>query len=310
MEQESGGPGRVERGGPGRARLYGLLGLMLLIWAANFIFAKLAVRDAPPLLVACLRTVLSGVVMIPVFRLVRGRVPDPSLRPVTARDLPRMIAIGVVGIVGNQFLFVLAISRTSVAHGAIVGATSPVLVLLGAAALGLERLHPRRLVGLLAAAAGVGVLQVGSLTSGHGSPLGDALMLGNAALFASYSLLGGPLTAQVGTLAVNAVAYWGGAILTLPFAIWGLVHLGGPGHIGAAAWAGIAYMSVAPSVVAYLIYSQALRYLPAWRVASVTYLQPVLATLLAVALLGERPGLPYACGAAVILAGVWLVQRG
>ncbi len=309
MERESGVGQGAERRGRKRARLYGLLALMILIWAANFIFAKVAVRDAPPLLVACLRTVLSGLFMIPVFRLVRGRVPDPSLRPVTARDLPRMIAIGVIGIVGNQFLFVLAISRTSVAHGAIVNATSPVMVLLGAAALGLERLRPRRLVGMVAAAAGVGVLQLGAMTSGHGNALGDALMLGNAALFAGYSLLGGPLTAQVGTLAVNAIAYWGGAVITLPFAVWGLVHLGGPGHIGAAAWAGIAYMSVAPSIIGYLIYSQALRYLPASRVASVTYLQPVLATLLAVALLGEHPGLPYACGAAVILSGVWLVQK-
>jgi DME family drug/metabolite transporter len=184
-----------------------------------------------------------------------------------------------------------------------------VLVLLGAAALGLERLRPRRLLGMLAAVAGVGVLQIGNLRSGQGAALGDGLMLGNAALFAGYSLLAGPLTARFGTLAVNAVAYWGGGMVALPFALWGLFHLGGPGHISAVAWAGIAYMSVAPSIVGYLIYSQALRYLPAWRVASVTYLQPVLATLLAVALLGEHPGLPYACGAVVILGGVWLVQK-
>lgn len=298
---------RWNRRAPTRARLYGLLGLMILIWSANFIFAKMAVRDAPPLLAACLRTVFSGLLMIPVFRLARRRA-DPTLRPVTIRDLPRMAAIGVVGIVGNQFLFVLAIARTSVAHGAIVGATSPVLVLLGAAAMGIERLKRRRLLGMLASAAGVAVLQLSRGAGGQSSPVGDALMLCNAALFAGFSLLGGPLTAQVGTLAVNAVAYWGGAILALPFAIWGLLALG-PGHIGFAAWTGILYMSVAPSIVGYLIYSQALRYLPASRVASVTYLQPVLATLLAVAFLGERPGLAYACGALVILGGVWLAQR-
>jgi drug/metabolite transporter (DMT)-like permease len=298
---------RWNRRAPTRARLYGLLGIMVLIWSANYLFAKVAVRDAPALLVACLRTVLSGVLMIPVYRLARRKV-DPALQPVTARDLPRIAAVGVLGIVANQFVFVLALSRTSVAHGAVVGATSPVLVLLGAAAMGAERLGSRKLVGMLASAAGVVVLQLGRAPGGQSSPVGDALMLCNAALFAGYSLLGGPLTARIGTLAVNAVAYWGGAILSLPFAIWGLIRLG-PGHIGAAAWAGIVYMSFAPSIIGYLIYSQALRYLPASRVASVTYLQPVLATLLAVAFLGERPGLPYAFGAAVILGGVWLVQR-
>jgi drug/metabolite transporter (DMT)-like permease len=299
--------GARHRRAPTRARLYGLLGLMILIWAANFVFAKLAVRDAPALLVACLRTVLSGLLMIPVFRFAPRNV-DPTLRPFTVRDLPRMAAIGVLGIVANQLLFVLALSYTSVAHGAIVGATSPVLVLLGATATGAERLKRRKLAGMLASAAGVVVLQLGRAPAGHASPVGDALMLCNAALFAGFSLLGGRLTAEVGTLAVNAVAYWGGAILALPFAVLGLVRLG-PSHIGPAAWAGILYMSFAPSIIGYLIYSQALRYLPASRVASVTYLQPVLATLLAMAFLGERPGVPYACGAVVILGGVWLVQR-
>lgn len=294
---------------PSPARLHGLLGVMLLIWAANFVFAKLAVRDAPPLVVACIRTVLSGMVMLPVYRLARPGA-DPALRRWTRRDLPRLAVVGVLGIVANQFAFVAALTYTSVAHGAVVGATAPVLVLLGAAALGHERLSRRRLAGMIAAAAGVAFLQLARAPGGGGaSAFGDLLMLGNAALFAAFSLFGKSLTAEVGTLAVNAIAYWGGALLSLPFAVWGLWDLGGPGRIGAAAWVGIVYMSIAPSVVGYLIYSHALRYLPASRVASVTYLQPILATLLAVLLLGERPGLTYLVGAAIILGGVWLVQR-
>ncbi len=293
---------------PSRARLYGLLALMLLIWAANFVFAKLAVRDAPPLVVACLRTVLSGLVMIPVYRLARPGA-DPALRRWTRRDLPRLAVVGVLGIVANQFAFVAALSYTSVAHGAVIGAIAPVLVLLGAAALGHERLRRRRLAGMIAAAAGVAILQLARAPGGDASAVGDLIMLGNAALFAAFSLFGKSLTEEVGTLAVNAIAYWGGAILSLPFAVWGLWSLGGPAGIDAAAWVGIVYMSIAPSVVGYLIYSHALRYLPASRVASVTYLQPILATLLAIALLGERPGVVYALGAAVILGGVWLVQR-
>jgi drug/metabolite transporter (DMT)-like permease len=294
---------------PSRAQLYGLLGVMLVIWAFNFLFAKLAVRDAPPLLVACLRTVLSGLWMIPVYRLARPG-PDPSLRRWTRRDVPRMAAIGVLGIVANQFAFVVALSYTSVAHGAVVGATAPVLVLLLAAAVGQERLRRRRMVGMLLAAAGVAIIQLGRAPAGGSSLLGDGIMLLNAALFAGFSVLGKDLSAEVGTLAVNAVAFWGGAVLAFPFAVWGLWQLGGPQQIGAAAWTGIVYMSIAPSIVGYLIYSHALRYLSASRVSSVTYLQPVLATLLAVAILGERPGLVYVCGAAVILGGVWLVQRG
>jgi drug/metabolite transporter (DMT)-like permease len=307
MQGDGGARGRPQHPAPTRARLYGLLGLMVLIWGANFIFAKLAVRETPPLLVACIRTVISGLIMIPVYRLAHRR-PDPSVRPWTSRDLPRMAAIGVVGIVVNQVLFVVALAYTSVAHGAIVGATAPVMVLLGAAALGHERLGRRRVLGMAASALGVAVLQFGRVPGGHPSPLGDLLMLGNAALFACFSLFGKGLSAEVGPLAVNAVAFWGGAILAFPYAAWGLWHLG-PSNISAVAWISILYMAVAPSLIGYVIYSYALRWLPSSRVASVTYLQPVLGTLLAVVLLGERPGLVYCCGAAVILGGVWLVHR-
>jgi drug/metabolite transporter (DMT)-like permease len=308
MEHDGGARKALPASAPSRARLHGLLALMLAIWAANFLFAKIAVEDAPPLLVACLRTVLSGLIMIPVF-LVGRRNADPALRPFTVRDLPRMAVVGVLGIVANQITFVVALHYTSVAHGAIVGAMSPVLVLLGAAALGQERLRARRVAGVLASAAGVVVLQLGRAPGSQASLAGDAIMLCNAALFAGFSLFGKTVAEEVGTLALNAVAYWGGALVVLPFALWGLVHVGGPAQVGARAWAGILYMSFAPSIIGYLIYSHALRYLPASGAASITYLQPVLATALAVLFLGERPGLGYACGALVILCGLWLVQR-
>ena len=279
---------------------------MLLVWSANFIFAKLALRGAPALLVVCLRTVLSGLFMIPVY-LVFARRPGPRVRAVRARDLPRLAAVGVVGIVGNQLLFVLSLSRTSVAHGAIVSATGPLLVLGGAAALGQERLTSRKLVGLLAAAVGVAVLQLSKAPAGAASTAGDLLMLGNATLFAAFSLLGKRAASRFGSLALTAVAFWGGGLLALPYAAWGLWRLG-PGSIDLAARIGILYMSIA-SIVGYLVYSYALRYLPASRVSSTVYLQPLVATLLAVVFLGEQPGLGYAAGAAVILGGVWWAQR-
>ena len=308
---------------PSRARLYGLLGLMVVLWSANFVFAKLAVRGAPALLVVCLRTVLSGAFMLPVYLALAKRRPPgdrgpgdaapegerAGLRPLTARDLPRLAAVGVVGIVGNQLLFVLAMSRTSVAHGAIVSATGPVLVLVGAALAGQERLTARKLFGLGAAGAGVAILQVARAPGGGASALGDLLMLGNAALFARFSVLGKRTAAEFGSLAVNAVAFWGGGVLALPYAVYGLAALGGPGNIGPAAWAGILYMSVAPSIIGYLIYSYALRWLPASRVSSASYLQPVGASILGVAFLGEQPGLAYAVGAAVVLLGLWAAQR-
>ena len=57
---------------PAPARLYALIGIMVLFWAMNFIVSKVALRTFPPLLVSALRTSLAGAVIVPFF-LLNGR---------------------------------------------------------------------------------------------------------------------------------------------------------------------------------------------------------------------------------------------
>jgi len=291
---------------PSRFRLYGLLGLMLLIWSANYIFAKFAVREIPAGSVLCFRTVLSGLFMWPLYLYVERRHAG-RLKGFAAKDVPRLVAVGVLGIVCNQMLFVVALSKTSVAHAAIVGSLSPVLVLLGSAGLGQERLTSRKIAGMLAAAGGVAIIQLGRSASGPTTWLGDLIMLCSASLFAAFTVLGKGLAAEFGTLTVNAFAFVGGALLSLPFALLGLAHLDYR-HTSLVAWSGVLYMAIFPSLIGYIIYAYALRYLPATRVSSVSYLQPICATVLAVVLLHELPGAAFAAGAAVVLGGVWVAQ--
>ena len=150
---------------PSRAQLYSLLGVMLLFWSANFIFAKLAVRELPALLVVCFRTVLSGLFMLPVYAFAQDRV-EHGVRKWTRRDMPILIAVGVLGVIGNQLLWVVGLSMTSVAHGAVITATGPMFVLSVLRSAGHERMTIRKLGGMLIASTGVAVLQIGRAGSG------------------------------------------------------------------------------------------------------------------------------------------------
>ena len=90
-----------------------------------------------------LRISMAGVLMAAGVHL--GAAPPPA-----DVDPARSSADGDIGIFGvslNQFLFVLGLSRTSVAHASIFANMSPILVLLLAGASGLERLTPRKLAG-------------------------------------------------------------------------------------------------------------------------------------------------------------------
>lgn len=286
--------------------LYALLAIMLLCWSANFIFAKIALREFPSTLVVCLRTLIAGVAIVPIYFFGRERW-NWGGHAWTRRDVPRLLSLGILGLVGNQVVFVFAVSQTSVAHCSLLCALVPIFVLVGATWMKQEEITHRKLSGMLIAITGVGVVQLGTTASGQSSLLGDFLMLISCIIFAAFTVLGKSPASEFGPLTINFFAFVGGAVLLLPYSIWCLARLD-VAHISTAAWISIVFMGIFPSIVGYLIYAYALRHLPASRVSSVSYLQPVLATILAILFLNERPGLAFVAGAILVLGGVWFTQ--
>ncbi len=289
-----------------KARLYGLLCLMVTFWSLNFIVGKYALQELPALMVASLRATLSAIFILPLY-LLRGE--DKEHAAWRLRDVPLLGALGVLGVVLNQVFFVLGLSRTSVGHSSILIGMGPLLVLLIAAAVGQERITRWKLVGIACAAAGVLVLQSGK-GSGPGPTLtGDLLVFLASLTFSLFTVFSKDASARFGALTLNTIAYTGGALVMLPLTIWESWQ-----HpltsISAAAWWSVAYMALCPSVLAYLMYSYALKSLPASRVSAFSYLQPVIAIALAAVLFREIPGGGFLAGSALVLGGVYITERG
>jgi drug/metabolite transporter (DMT)-like permease len=68
-------------------------------------------------------------------------------------------------------------------------------------------------------------------------------------------------------------------------------------------------MAAFPAVLCYLIYYWALNHIAASRISVLSYLQPPIATLMAVPLLGEVVTLPLIAGGALVFAGVYITER-
>ncbi len=285
--------------------LYAWLGILLVLWSSNFIFVKFALREIPPTMVIAMRYVVAGACMLPVILLGR-RDPKWHEAVATWKDAPGLLGVGLLGLVGNQVLFVIGISRTSVAHAAMITALTPVLVLSWSTARGIERVTWVRVAGLLTAASGVILLQFSRGGTGGATTAGDAVMLISVLVFASFNVLGKPVAERFGSMKMNAFAYCAAGVLAIPVVA---VEWNQSGSAGALAWIGVVYMGVCSSVLGYLIYAYALRHLPASRVSVVVYLQPLLASLLAVVLLGERPGSAFLPAAVLVLGGVYTVER-
>jgi drug/metabolite transporter (DMT)-like permease len=185
---------------------------------------------------------------------------------------------------------------------------APIMVLLIAASIGQERVTLRKAGGMLIAVIGVTVLQVEPAAHATATLLGDVLILLSALAIALYSVLGKQVTARHDVLTVNAVSFVAGFVALAPL-LWpprGFSYFA----VSAEGWLSLLYMAIFPSVLGYLIYCYALTQMPASRVSAFAYLQPLLATILAVPMLGESVNGSLAGGGALVLIGVYVTERG
>lgn len=291
---------------PSHLKIYSLVALMTTWWSLNYIVAKYALREFPALLASGIRMVIAGLIMLAVYRWSRSSRSTPAW---TRSEVKRLMFLGIIGVGLNQFFFVLGISMTTVSHAAIMIGLTPITVLVLAAATGMEKLRAMKLAGMFTALAGVAVLQFASSKSDGATVLGDFLVYCASFTFAVYTVRGKRETANLDGVAVNTFAYVGSALAMLP------VTLGyGVGfdfaRVTWVAWASLLYMAVFPSVICYSIYYYALTHVPASRVSAFSYLQPLLATTMAIPLLGEHPTKSLFAGGALVLTGVFLAERG
>ncbi len=281
--------------------------LMLLIWGGNYIAAKVVFREIPANIVIVLRTAIAGVLIIPIYW--RAARKNPPV--LTRSEIGLLITLGIGGITVNQVFWTLGIARTTVIHSSMIMATTPLWVLLIATVMGIERITFFKATGMAIAMTGVILLQVfrtQGKSGGEATLLGDFFVLICALALAFMTAWGKRHKPLSGGIAVNAMGYAGGALLLSP--LFPFVSEGfNFSAVSTTAWLCLFYMGAFSSVAGYLIFLYALARMPASRIATFQYLQPVFASGLAVLLLREHLGVGALISGAVIFTGVFVTER-
>jgi drug/metabolite transporter (DMT)-like permease len=289
-------------------RLYSLIGAMVMFFSLNYIVARFALREFPPMQLTAMRTAIAAVILTAIWT---GSTWGSAMRCLTRLSRTDLLALALMGIFGitlNQLLVAYGINRTSVAHASILSALAPIMVLLIAALIGQERITLNKLAGMLVAMGGIVVLQMDSGKHAIATLGGDIIILLSALAIALYSVIGKRVTARQDIITVNAVSYIAGLIALLP--LLPPPHGFSYAAVSTRGWLSLLYMAVFPSVLGYLIYCYALTKMPASRVSAFSYLQPLLATICAVPMLGEPVTGTLAGGGALVLVGVYVTERG
>jgi probable blue pigment (indigoidine) exporter len=257
-------------------------------WGTTYLVTERLLPPDRPLLSATLRALPTGLVLLAATR----RLPS-------GQWWWRAVLLGVCNI-GMFFpLLFLAAYRLPGGLASTLQATSPLAVMALAALVIGERAGMARI-----AAAGVGIAGVALLVLR--SP-GRLDMLGLVAAFGSVvvSALGFVLikrwTPPVDMLTLVSWQLVAGGLVLLPVSL--LVE-GAPPHLDAPAIGGYLWLMVAGTGVAYWCWFTGLRAMPAGAVSLIGLINPVVGTVLGVAVAGEAFGWVQAAGMVLVLGGV------
>ena len=280
--------------------------LAVIIWGTNYSIAKRALVEIDPFAVAFARAA-AGVVFFGALLAVRRR--RGSVVANLAAGLRRALPLGLTGIFANQLFFMTGLHRTSAAHSAILIGLLPVFVLLLSSALHQERILAPRLAGILIAFAGVTLIALEHGVAFEAPSLaGDLLTMCGVLAFAGYTVWGKPVLKEYGPYDATALAFLtGGAlilIVTLPAALrqdWAAVTPGAAACLG--------FVVIFSTIVAYILYYEAVSRLEPSKVAAFMYLQPIVAAIVAYVFLGERFSAAFLAGGILVLGGVLIAER-
>ena len=275
---------------------------MSIIWGVPYLFIKVAVDDGvPPAFVAFARVALAAVVLLALAR--RARLLA-GLRGRTRW----LVLYALVEVVIPFPLIGAGEQRISSSLAAILIATVPLLVALLALRFDAsERASGRRLFGLLVGFSGV-VALVGVDVAGSSSELLGA----GAVALAACGYAAGSMILKARLADLDPRATMGASLAIAAVALLPLALIDPP---RSAALTGDAVMAIVGlgilcTAIAFVLMATLVAEVGPGRALVITYVNPVVATGLGVAILGERPGAGAIAGLLLILAGSWLSTDG
>jgi drug/metabolite transporter (DMT)-like permease len=287
-------------------KTYLALVLITILWGNSFIAMKHAVQFLAPMELTILRFIPVAVA----FAALLMPTQRASFWSMVRKEWPILILLGLTGAVGYN-IFVMTGSQRIAAGttSLIVPSLNPIFTFVLSIIFLKERPTVKKVTGLILAS--IGLYVIVRYASGERidfSYLLYVLVTMMAPLcFAIYTILGKPLVARYPPLQVTGGAMMA-AVIPLLFLIDGDLIAKLP-TLPATVWLSIAFLSFLCTVFAFVVWFWALQQMEASRIGSFTYLVPLFGVSFSQVILGESITLALIIGGAILLGGVYIINR-
>lgn len=285
---------------------YFLLGVVVLVWGANFGIVKSAYQYLPPIHFAALRFTASGILL-----LIVTFWKEKGLR-IRKEDLGKVVIVGVLGLGLYQILWSLGLNLTSASNSSLILSTQPLLGALYIDLIEKEPVGKRQYWNMMLALAGVVLVILKPTAKLHFSLdtlSGDLLTLMAgfcwAVFFSVWSRpllkIYSPLRLMSYCMIVSSIILWAAALFSAQRVAWD--------QIGQKAWWSMGYAVIFSGIVGHLLWYEGIEQIGVTKTLVYSYFLPLCAVLFNYFLMGEKVYFQQIVGGVLILLGVHRVLR-
>ncbi len=276
-----------------------------IIYGLNYVIAKgIMPHWMAPRAIIFLRVIGAAAAFWLVGALMKNK------QPVARTDLRRMFVAALFGVAINQILFFEGLNLTTPINASIIMVGTPVLVLVMSHLIIRERISGMKLTGVLLGFGGAVflILRNGHFSLSSGTALGNLLILINASSYGLFIVLVKPLMSRYHPITVMKWVFGFGLLFVVPVTAGPFFHTDFrviPFNI----WMSVLYVVLFTTIFAYLLNNYSLKKISPSANSSYMYLQPALASLVAIVAGKDRLTTTEIIASLMIFAGVYFVNR-
>ena len=228
---------------------------------------------------------------------------------VELNDIVRLLFCGLFGVAINQLFFFEGLNLTTPINAAIIMTVSPILVIIFSAIIIKEKITIRKLLGIFLGIVGAAtlILKSGSISIDNAFFVGNILIFINATSYSIYLVLVKTLMTKYNPITVMFYVFSFGLIFVLPFGLNELLEVNTQ-SFSKIIYLKVAFVVICTTFLAYLFNAFALKTLNPSVVSTYIYLQPVLASVVAIFLKSDSLDFIKILSALFIFSAVYLVS--
>ncbi|HKP85982.1 MAG TPA: DMT family transporter [Blastocatellia bacterium] len=292
---------RVDRSGPGVAFVMAAMGFAVLALASSSIFiAKL--ERVPALVIAFYRMALAAAFLTPAAITLKRR----ELSSFGRRDLA-LLALGGFFLAVHFGAWITSLKYIPIATSVVLVNSHPLFVVIASYFFLGEKPVARGLAGTAMGLAGMAVISKDALSDLQLAIKGDGLAIVGALAVVGYFIVGRKARARISLLGYATPLY---AVCSAFLLVMVLATRSPLYPYTATEWVYFVALAIVPTILGHTVFNWALKHVRPSTISLAFLCEPVVASVLAFFVLGQRPTVATLIGGALIMAGIYLTTSG